>query len=119
MAEKELKLIKPKMFVWSLYDPYLHQGITRFRYGEPFSYFSKEIIFPRPPPEPIRIPLVVSDLKRTAEPFTPGSSPPSPEFIKQPMFENLDSHVIKIISESFDYEELEIACGKKLKFIKK
>ena len=115
MAEKELKLIKPKMFVWSLYDPYIHQGITRFRYGQPFSYFSKETTIVLPP----LVPLVISDLKKTAEPFTPGSSPPSPVFIERPMFENIESEIVKIISESFDYEELEIACGKKLKFIKK
>ncbi len=69
-------------FILSLYDNFIHNGIVRFRYGQPFSLFSeKEIDFEIYLKEIENYKEVFTDLRLNAQPFIP-SAPNSPRNLK-------------------------------------
>ena len=60
------------MFIPSLYDPYIHSGKNKWKFGDPFSYFNRHVLIPPPGfKKNLTINLTFSDLKITSPIYSP------------------------------------------------
>jgi len=64
--------INLKMFIPSLYDPYIHNGTNKWKFGDTFSYFNRDVLIPPPGfKKKLTINLNFSDLKITSPIYSP------------------------------------------------